>query len=79
MDWVCSASFGRNLDIAIRWPIKHWTSLTLVGLHISMIAFHFSGLALMPRCVSMKPRNLPLLTLKMHFSGLRLRLYCRSA
>jgi len=77
--WVCSASFGRNQDIAVRWPIKRWTFLTLVGLRISMITLHFSELASMSRCVSMKPRNLPMSMLKTHFSGLSLRLYYRSA
>jgi len=65
------------MDIAVRRPIKRWTSLTLVGLRISMIA-HFSGLTSMPRCVSMKPRNLSLSMPKTHFSRLSLRLYCRS-
>jgi len=79
MGWVCSASFGRNLDMAVRRPIKRWTSLTLLGLRISMMALHFSGLALMSHCVSMKPRNLPRSTPNTHFSRLSLRLYCRSA
>ena len=79
MGRVCSASFGRNLDIAIRLPIRGWTSLTLMGLCISMIALHFSGLASMLRCGSMKPRNLSLSTPKTHFLGLSLRLcYCRA-
>ena len=51
MGWVYSASFGRNLDMTVRRPIRHCTSLTLVGLRISMIALHFSGLASMPRFV----------------------------
>jgi len=79
MGWVCSTSFGRNMDMVVRRPIRRWTSLTLVGLRISIIALYFSRLASMPRCVSMKPRNFPLSTLKTHFSGLSLRLYCRSA
>jgi len=79
MGWVYSASFGRNLDIVVRRPIIRWTSLTLVGLRILMIALHFLGLASTPRCVRMKPRNLPLSTPKTHFSRLSLRLYCRSA
>jgi len=78
MGQVCTTNFGRNLDIAVRRPIMRWTYLTLVGLHISMIALHFSGLASMLRCVSMKPRNLPLSMPKMNFSGLSLRLCYRS-
>ena len=35
----------------MRRPMRRCTSLTLVGLRISMIALHFSGLASMPRWV----------------------------
>jgi len=38
---VCSVNCRRNLDIAVKRPIRRWTSLTLVGLHISMIALRF--------------------------------------
>jgi len=34
--------------MAVRRPMRRWTSLTVVGLRISMIALHFSGLASMP-------------------------------
>jgi len=61
--------------MAVSQPMRRCTSLTLLGLCISIIALHFSGLALMPRCISMKPRNLPRSTPKMHFSVLRQRLY----
>jgi len=54
-------------------------SLMLVGLRISIIALHFSGLASMPRWVSMKPRNLPWLMPNTHLSGLRQRLYWHNA
>nr|KYP34452.1 hypothetical protein KK1_044596 [Cajanus cajan] len=37
----------------------HWTSFTVWGLCIWMMALHFSGLASMPLLVIMKPRNLP--------------------
>jgi len=62
MGWVCSASLGRKREMAVRRPMRHWTSLIVVGLRISMIALHFSGLASMPRWVNIKPRNLPLST-----------------
>jgi len=68
MGWVCSASLGRKREMAVRRPIRHCTSLTLLGLRISMIALHFSGLASMLRWVSMNPGNLPWSTLKTHFS-----------
>jgi len=64
--------------MAVSRPMRRCTSLILLGLHISMMALHFSGLAFMPRCVSMKTRNLPRSTPKMHFSRLRQRLYFRN-
>jgi len=79
MGWGCSASFGGNLEMAVKQPIRRWTSFILLGLYISMITVHFSGFTLMSRCVSMNPMNLPQSTPKMHFSGLSLRLYCRNA
>jgi len=79
MGWVCSANLGRKWEMVVKRSMIRYTSLILLGLRISMIALHFSGFALMPRCVSMKPRNLPRSTPKMHFSGLSLRLYCRNA
>jgi len=41
MGWVCSTSLGRKREMAVRRPMRRCTSLTLVGLHISMIALHF--------------------------------------
>jgi len=52
MGWVCSASLGRKREMAVRWPMRRYTSLRLVGLRISMITLHFSGLASIPRYVS---------------------------
>ena len=78
MGWVCSASLGRNQEMTVKRPIRRCTSLILLGRRISMMALHFSGFALMPHCVSMKPKNLPRSTPKMHFSGLSLRLYYRN-
>jgi len=69
MGWVCSANFGKKWEMTVRRPIRRWTSLTLVGLHISMIALHFSGLASMSRWVSMNPRNLPRSTPTRIFRG----------
>jgi len=79
MDWVCSASLGRNREMTVKRPMRRCTSLILLGLHISMMALHFSGFALMSRCVSMKPRNLPRSMPKTYFLGLSMRLYCRNA
>jgi len=77
--WVCSASLGRKREMDVRRPIRRWTSLMLVGLRISIIASHFSGLASMPRWVSMNPSNLPRSTPNTHLSRLRRRLYWRNA
>jgi len=65
--------------MAVSWPMRRCTSLTLLELRMSIIALHFSGLASMSRCVSMTPRNLPRSTPKTHFLGLRRRLYCLNA
>ena len=69
--WVCSANFGRKREMAVRRPMRRWTSLTLVGLRILMIALHFSRFASMPCWVSMNLRNLPQSTPNTHLSGLR--------
>jgi len=49
MGWVCSANLGRKREIAVRQPMRRWTSLMVVGLRISIIALHFSGLVSIPR------------------------------
>jgi len=79
MGWVCSASLGRKQEMAVRWPMRRWTSLMVVGLRISIMTLHFSGLASMPRWVNINPRNLPRSTPNTYLSGLRRRLYWRSA
>ena len=79
MGWVCSASLGRKQEMTVRWPMRRWTSLMVVGLRISIMALHFSGLASMPRWVNINPRNLPRSTPNTYLSGLRRRLYWRSA
>jgi len=68
-----SVSFGRNLDNAANLPFSCCTCITQVELRIPRMALHLSGLASIPLCVVIKPRNLPLPTPKMHFSGLSLR------
>jgi len=68
-----SASFGRNLDNAANLPFSCCTSFTQVKLRIPRMASHLSGLASIPLCVIIKPRNLPPPTLKTHFSELSLR------
>ena len=75
MGLVLSASFGRKRAMVVNLPTNLCTSLTLLGLRMSMIVWHFSRLALMPRLVNMNPRNLPPSTLKVHFFGLRRKLY----
>jgi len=65
--------------MAVSRAMRRCTSLILLGLRISMIALHFSGLASMPRWVSLNLRNLPRSMPKTHLSGLRQRLYCLNA
>jgi len=79
MGLVLSASLGRNFDIAVRRPTNRCTSLMFTRLRILMIALHFSGFASIRRCVSMKPKNFQLSTLKTHLSGFNRRLYLRRA
>jgi len=78
MGWVLSTNLGKNIDMVVRRPTKHCTSFTFARLRISIMALHFSGFAMIPHCMSMKPKNFLLLTPKMHFSGLSLRLFFRS-
>jgi len=78
MGWVCSASLGRKQEMAVKRPMRRWTSLMVAGLRISIIALHFSGLASMSRWVNINPRNLPRSTPNTHLSGLRRRLNWRS-
>jgi len=79
MGWVCSASLGRKREMVVRRPMRRWTSLIVVGLRISMIVLHFSGLTSMPRWVNIKPRNLPRSMPNTHLSRLSRRLYWHSA
>jgi len=77
--WVCSASLGRKQEIVVRRPMRRWTSLMVLGLRISIIALHFSGLASIPRWFNMNLRNLLRSMPNTHLSGLRRRLYWRNA
>jgi len=74
---VLSASLRRKRVMVVSRPTSLCTSLTLVGLRMLMMAWH--RFALMPRRVNMNPRNLPLSTPKVHFSGLRRKLYLHMA
>jgi len=76
---VLSANFGRKREMAVSLPTSRCTSLMFAGLLISMMVWHFSGLASIPPCVSMKPRNFPPSTPNVHFSWLSLMLYARKA
>jgi len=76
---VLSANFKRKHEMAVSLPTSRCTSLIFAGLLISMMVWHFSGLASIPHCVSMKPRNFPPSTPNVHFSGSSLMLYVRKA
>jgi len=75
MGRILLPSLGRNLDMVVKRPTKRCTSLTFVGLYISIIALHFSGFSSIPRCVSINRKNFPLSTLNTHFSRLSPSLY----
>lgn len=64
------ADFDKNLDKEVMHPDNCCTSFTLLGLHMLMTAKHQSGFTLMPRFVSINPRNFYTWTLKEHFFGL---------
>jgi hypothetical protein len=51
-------------------PVSFMMSFLLDGLAIFHIASTFAGLALMPRCPTIKPSNNPEGTPKMHLVGL---------
>jgi len=71
---VLLANLGKNRDIIVNLPISRCTSFILLRLFISIIAWHFSGLASRSLCVSINPRNLLLSTLNTHFSRFNRRL-----
>jgi len=74
---VLSTNFGWKREMAVSLPTSRCTSLMFAGLLMSMMVWHFSGLASIPRCVSMKPRNFPPSTPNVHFLGFSLMLYAR--
>jgi len=57
------------MDNVVNRPISFCTYFIFRELLISMIALHFPGLASMPRCVSMNPKNLPIQPRAHIFSG----------
>jgi len=81
--WIISlvlpANFGRKHEMAVSLPTSRCTFLMFTGLLISIMVWHFSGLASIPHCMSIKPRNFPPSTPNVHFSGLSLMLYVRKA
>ena len=79
MGLIRSARRGTNLDNAVNRLSSCWISFRFFGLLISVIAFHFSGLALIPLWVSMNPINLPPSTPNAQLSGLRRMLVLRRA
>jgi len=55
---VLYANFGRKLEMAVSLPTSRCTSLTFMGLLMSIIAWHFSRLASIPRCLLLSSRFL---------------------
>lgn len=62
-------AFEMNMLKATTLPVKHRTSFGLVGDYMSIKACIFLGLASMAIWVTMRPKNLPLLTPKAHLVG----------
>jgi len=75
---IFSISLGRKCASDVRRPTNGWISFRFLGLLISAMEAHLSGLASMPWAVNMNPRNLPADTPNTHFSGLRRMLYLRT-
>jgi len=65
--FIFSTNYGINGDKAVNLPTNLCISLMLVGLLIASNVLHLSGLASMPLCVSMNPKNFPSPTPKTHF------------
>ena len=64
-----------NLPSAVIHPFNFCNSFSVVRGFMLMIAFIFSGLALIPLCEIMKLRNFPAFTPNTHLSRLSLTLY----
>lgn len=56
---ILSSAQERKWDKAVGRLISCWTSLTLEGLLVPMLAWNFSGVAFVPLLINMKPRNFP--------------------
>ena len=67
-----------NLLRAATRPVSDWTSLIFYGGFISNIAWILLGLASIPLCETIKPRNFPDDTPKAHLLGFNFMLYCRA-
>jgi len=69
------ASRGRNVDKEVCRPISLCTSFKFYGFCKSRMVAHLSGLASIPRAVSMNPRNFPVATPNTSLVGFNLLLY----
>jgi hypothetical protein len=65
-----SPSWEMNLFKAAIQPVSFYTSLIVVGDPISVMVEIFTGLASIPRLLTMNPSNFPDGTPKMHLVGL---------
>ena len=70
-----SVALETNLLRAATRPVRDCTSLIFCGGFISRIALIFSGLASIPLCETMNPRNFPEATPKAHLLGFNFILY----
>jgi hypothetical protein len=72
-----SACLAMNLVMVTRHPFWVYTSFSVAGEGIDVIAKTFSGLARSSSLVITTPRNFPSSTPNEHFPGLSLMLYAR--
>ena len=70
-----SVAFETNLLRAAILHVRDYTSLTVLGEDISMMALTVSGFASILLCETINPRNFPEETPKAHLDGLSFMLY----
>ena len=71
-----SVALETNLLRAATLPVRDYTSLVVLGEHISRMALTFLGFASIPFCETINPRNFPEETPKAHLDGFNFMWYC---
>ena len=65
-----SPSLDKNRFKAAMQPVSFWTPLIVAGASMAIMALIFSGLASIPRLMTMNPSSFPEGTPKTHLDGL---------